>query len=82
MGYQNGFGVERPRASGFWSLWKLWRQSRQRTVRIGNQRVRVIGSIGATETILNVTDVKCSAGDTAVFDLDPLYARGVHIEYR
>ena len=44
VGYQNGFGVERPRASGFWSLWKLWRQSRQRTVRIGNQRVRVIGS--------------------------------------
>ena len=82
VGYQNGFGVERPRASGFWSLWKLWRQSRQRTVRIGNQRVRVIGSIGATETILNVTDVKCSAGNVATFDLDPLYARGVHIEYR
>ena len=82
VGYQNGFGVERPRASGFWSLWKLWRQSRQRTVRIGNQRARIIGSIGATETILNVTDVKCSAGDVATFDLDPLYARGVHIEYR
>ena len=82
VGYQNGFGVERPRASGFWALWKLWRQSRQRTVRIGNQRARIIGSIGATETILNVTDVKCSAGDVATFDLDPLYARGVHIEYR
>ena len=82
VGYQNGFGVERPRASGFWALWRWWRQSRQRTVRIGNQRVRIIGSIGATETILNVTDVKCSAGDVATFDLDPLYARGVHIEYR
>lgn len=82
VGYQNGFGVERPRASGFWSLWRWWRQSRQRTVRIGNQRARIIGSIGATETILNVTDVKCSAGDVATFDLDPLYARGVHIEYR
>ena len=82
VGYQNGFGVERPRVSGFWSLWKLWRQSRQRTVRIGNQRVRVIGSIGATETILNVTDVKCSAGDLVTFELDPLYAKGVQIEYR
>ena len=82
VGYQNGFGVERPRASGFWSLWRWWRQSRQRTVRIGNQRARIIGSIGATETILNVTDVKCSAGDVATFDLDPLYAKGVHIEYR
>ena len=82
VGYQNGFGVERPRASGFWALWRWWRKSRQRTVRIGNQRVRIIGSIGATETILNVTDVKCSAGDVATFDLDPLYARGVQIEYR
>ena len=37
---------------------------------------------GATETILNVTDVKCSAGDVATFDLDPLYARGMPIEFR
>ena len=82
VGYQNGFGVERPRAAGFFALWRWWRNSRLRTVRIGSQRARIIGSIGATETILNVTDVKCSAGDTAVFDLDPLYAKGFQIEYR
>ncbi len=82
VGYQNGFGVETPRATGLWSLWQMWRRSRRRTVRIGLQRARIIGSIGATETILNVTDVKCSAGDTAVFDLDPLYAKGFQIEYR
>ncbi len=82
VGYQNGFGVERPRSSGFFALWRFWRQNRRRTVFIGNQRVRVIGSIGATETILNVTDIRCSAGDMAEFDLDPLYAKGFHIEYR
>ena len=59
-----------------------WRRSRNRTVRLNGQRVRVIGSIGASETILNVTDVKCSAGDVAAFDLDPLYARGMPIEFR
>ena len=82
VGYQNGFGVETPRATGLWSLGQMWRPSRRRPVRIGLQRARIIGSIGATETILNVTDVKCSAGDTAVFDLDPLYAKGFQIEYR
>ena len=82
VGYQNGFGVERPQAAGFFALWRWWRNSRLRTVRIGSQRARIIGSIGATETILNVTGVKCSAGDTAVFDLDPLYAKGFQIEYR
>ena len=82
VGFQNGFGVERPRVSGFWSLWRWWRQRRRRTVCIGGQRARIIGAIGATETILNVTDIKCSAGDLATFDLDPLYAKGFHIEYR
>ena len=63
-------------------MWRAWRRSRNRTVRLNGQRVRVIGSIGASETILNVTDVKCSAGDVAAFDLDPLYARGMPIEFR
>ena len=82
VGYQNGFGVDRPRDSGLLALWRQWQKNRRRTVRLGEQRVKIIGSIGATETILNVTDVKCSAGDTAVFELDPLYARGFQIEYR
>ena len=82
VGYQNGFGVERPRSQSLLELWRAWRRSRNRTVRLNGQRVRVIGSIGASETILNVTDVKCSAGDVAAFDLDPLYARGMPIEFR
>ena len=32
---------------------------------IGGQRARVIGRIGATETVVNVTSLKCSAGDAA-----------------
>ena len=82
VGYQNGFGVDRPRDSGLPALWRQWKKNRNRTVRLGEQLVKIIGSIGATETILNVTDVKCSAGDPAVFELDPLYARGFQIEYR
>lgn len=82
VGYQNGFGVERPRSRGLLEFWRAWKRSRSRTVRLNGQRVRVIGSIGASETILNVTDVKCSTGDVATFELDPLYARGMPIEFR
>ena len=32
--------------------------------------------------VVDVTDLKCSAGDPAVFDIDPLYARGFVREYR
>ena len=82
VGYQNGFGVVRPRETGLWALLARWRQSKKRTVRVGGQKVRVIGPIGATETLLNVPNVKCSAGDLAVFDIDPLFARGFEREFR
>ena len=34
------------------------------------------------DAVVDVTDLKCSAGDPAVFDIDPLYARGFVREYR
>ena len=82
VGYQNGFGVERPREKGLWAALERWRRERHRLVRINGQKAPVIGQIGATETLVNVTHLKCSASDTAVFDLDPLFARGVVREYR
>ena len=82
VGYQNGFGVVRARETGFWALLRRWRRSKKRTVRIGEQRARLLGPIGASETLLNVTNLRCSAGDTAVFDIDPLFARGFVMEYR
>ena len=82
VGYQNGFGVVRAGTVGFWALVRRWLAGRRRTVRINGQKAPIIGAIGAIETIVDVTDIKCSAGDLAVFDLDPLYARGFTREYR
>lgn len=82
VGYLNGYGVTRPRESGFWAMVRRWKKSRRRTVRLGDQRARLLGPIGATETLLDVTNLKCSAGDLAVFEMDPLYARGFTVELR
>ena len=82
VGYLNGYGVTRPRETGLLGFLRAWRQARSRTVRIGDQRARLLGPIGAAETLLDVTDLKCSAGDLAVFDLDPLFAKGCQVEYR
>lgn len=82
VGYQNGFGAQRPRESGLLALLRRWWGSRRYTVRIGEQKARVIGQIGALETLVDVTELKCSPGDIAVFELDPLYARGLSREYR
>ena len=82
VGYQNGFGVARARGSGLGALLRRWLAARRRTVRVNGQRARILGAIGAIETVVDVTDLKCSAGDPAVFDIDPLYARGFVREYR
>ena len=82
VGYQNGFGVERVREYGVFASWRRRRAATRRTVRIDGQKVKVIGRIGAMETVLDVTDVRCSAGDIAQFELDPLFAKGIIREYR
>ncbi|MFQ7854466.1 MAG: alanine racemase C-terminal domain-containing protein [Flavonifractor plautii] len=76
VGYQNGFGVARAQGGGLGALLRRWLAARRRTVRVNGQRARILGAIGAIETVVDVTDLKCSAGDPAVFDIDPLYARG------
>ena len=82
VGYQNGFGAQRPRESGLFALLRWWMRARKQTVQIGGQKARIIGPIGAMETLVDVTEMKCGPGDAAVFELDPLYARGLPREYR
>lgn len=82
VGYQNGFGVERVRDRGLKAAWRRWRAAGRRTVRIGGQKVKVVGCIGAMETVLDVTNIRCSVGDIAQFELDPLFAKGIAREWR
>ena len=82
VGYQNGFGVERERQQGLRAALRRWRAAGKRAVRIDGQKVRVIGRVGAMETVLDVTDVRCTVGDIAQFELDPLFAKGIKREYR
>ena len=81
VGYQNGFGVESP-AAGLWEALRRLRRQRRRTVRINGQRARVLGSVGASQILVNVTSLKCSEGDLATFDIEPLFARGFRREFR
>ena len=82
VGYQHGFGGERPRPAGLLGTLGRWRRGRRLYVRVNGQRARVIGSVGVSETLVDVTDLKCSAGDVVSFDLDPMYARGCVRQYR
>ncbi len=82
VGYLNGFGVARVRDGGLFAALRRWWKGRKITVRIGGERARVIGRVGGVETLLDVTNLKCAAGDLVYFDIDPLYAKGLVREYR
>lgn len=82
VGYQNGFGVFRVRDGGLFAAIRRWFAAKRITVRVNGQKAKVIGRVGAVETLVDVTDLKCAAGDLAYFDIDPMYARGMGREYR
>ena len=82
VGFAHGYGVTFDRNTGLGALWRRMWAARKRRVKIGNQKVKILGGIGASETILDVTDVKCSVGDLAVFDMDPMFAKGFEREFR
>lgn len=82
VGYLNGFGISRSGGGGLFAAIRRWWRGRAVTVRVDGQKARVIGRIGALETLVDVTDLKCAAGDRVSFDIDPVYARGLTREYR
>lgn len=82
VGYQNGFGVSRSREAALWTAIRRWWRSRHAAVRIAGEKAGVVGRIGAIETLVDVTDLKCAPGDPVYFDIDPLYARGFVREWR
>lgn len=81
VGYQNGLSVSRPRRKGL--LARLFPpKSDDLAVRVGSQRAKVIGRVGAIETLIDVTSLKCTGGDWVQIELDPMYAQDMPKEYR
>ncbi len=42
-------------------------------VRINGRHARILGHIGMTHTVCDVTDIPCNIGDIATFDVNPIY---------
>lgn len=82
VGYQNGLGVAAPRPMGLRAALRRWRGKDLPGVRVGGQKAKVIGQVGAMETLVDVTNLKCAAGDLVQLELDPMFARGMPREVR
>ncbi|MGM9522432.1 MAG: alanine racemase [Oscillospiraceae bacterium] len=81
VGYYHGFGVNRPEQEQ--SIWDVIRSRRRMpSVKIGGQRVKVVGEIGMMHTIVDVTKLNCRVGDPAIMDVDPVNVKGLVRIYR
>ena len=90
VGWYHGFGCEmgndifRPRdqlrkmLSAFKGL--IFRKSIY--VTINGKRCRVLGHIGMLHTVCDVSGVKCSLGDKAVLNVNPLLLKGIDVVWR
>ncbi len=81
IGYSDGFHTEKARDSfrfrdvlfHILSDIKSLIFKRNVYVRINGRHARVLGHIGMTHTVCDVTDIPCNVGDTANFDVNPIY---------
>jgi len=81
IGYYHGFGVtRRDRETTVLDIIKA--RLRKPVVRINGQRVPVVGKIGMTHTIVDVTKLDCRAGDIAVMEVDPVNVKALPRVYR
>ena len=51
-------------------------------MKIGGQRVKVVGDIGMMHTVVDVTKLDCRVGDVATMDVDPVNVKGLPRAYR
>ena len=76
VGYYHGFGVDR-HATERGVLGRFLYNHRKMYVRINGQRAKVIGSVGMLHTLVDVTKINCTVGDTAILDVDPVNVKGL-----
>ncbi len=82
VGYQNGLGVGAPRPVGLLEALRRWRGKDLPAVRVAGQKAKIVGRIGAMETLIDVTALRCSGGDLAQIEMDPLFCKGMAREFR
>ena len=80
VGFYHGFGVNRADyETNLWQLFKLRR--RKPSIKIDGQKVKLMGNVGYTHTIIDVTNLDCAVGDVAVLECDPVNVKGLSVEY-
>ena len=81
VGYYHGFNIAR-REQGQSLLDLIRSRKKHPTVKMGDQKLKIVGEVGMMHTILDVTDLKCQVGDVVTMDVDPVNVKGIPRIYR
>ena len=85
LGWYNGVGTLRRNERQEMPL-MAWRKlligKFEPTLRVNGKRVSVLGQVGMTGLLLDVTKCECAPGDRAVLDMDPRMLKGIPVELR
>ena len=81
VGYYHGFGVVNFE-TGQGIIDMIRGRRKKPSVKIGGQRVKVVGDIGMMHTVVDVTKLDCRVGDVATMDVDPVNVKGLPRAYR
>ncbi len=82
LGYADGFCADKQRdmftlsgaAMAGLSGLKSWITGRKITAMLHGRPAAVLGHVGMTHCVLDVTDAECAVGDTAYFEVNPIIA--------
>lgn len=81
VGYYHGFGVDRHDSERN-IIDRFILHRRRLYIKINGQRARVIGNVGMLHTLVDVTKIDCTVGDTAIMDVDPVNVKGLPRYYK
>lgn len=90
VGYYHGFGVKMgtdlfrfsDTLRGCLSLVRAFISRKKLYVTIKQRRCPVLGHVGMLHTVVDVTGLQVSVGDVARMEINPLYVKGLQVEYR
>lgn len=51
-------------------------------VSVNGKKCRTLGHVGMVHAVIDVTDLDCAVGDRVVADINPLFMKGLRVQYR
>ena len=90
LGWYNGFTAERENDTfrfrdclrGVLKNLKYLMFPRKILVSVGGKKCRVLGHVGMVHAVVDVNGIDCAVGDHVTAEVNPLYIKGLRVQYR